>query len=99
MDGNGLTPKQTELLARLVEEMSEATKAAKEVLQHGYGAHHPESPFPSIGQDLAREIGHVLAAVQMLLATGSGLPSSVVFNSQRDKLALFQRRMRRQTTH
>ena len=56
---NSLTPKETERLAILMEEMSEASQVIGKILRHGYESFHPNDPDRSNKSLLAEEIGHV----------------------------------------
>ena len=63
---NGLTPAEAERLAWLLEEMGEAQQAIGKVLRHGYESRHPDGG-PSNREHLTEEIGHVRAAITLLV--------------------------------
>ena len=66
---NELTPSQTELLALMLEEMGEAQQIIGKVLRHGYRSYNPNDPDKEPNQVLlAKELGHVFAAIQMLVS-------------------------------
>lgn len=64
---NGLSPAQAERLAHLIEELSEAQKAACKVLRHGYDSYDPtDKSHPGNRADLENELKDVLAAIQRM---------------------------------
>lgn len=63
---NGLTPKEAERLAILIEEMGETIQIVGKILRHGANSHHPDNPQESNVQMLERELGDVVAATEML---------------------------------
>ena len=67
---NKLTPAQTERLALLSEEMAEAQLVIGKILRHGYENYHPDFPEITNREDLEKEVGHVLLAIQMMTQKG-----------------------------
>jgi NTP pyrophosphatase (non-canonical NTP hydrolase) len=75
-----LTPDKIERLAYLVGELAEAGQAAAKILRHGYFSYDPTNPavvsdrdgnmHPDNTSDLEDELGHVLAAIQMMVNCG-----------------------------
>ena len=64
---NKLTPAEAERLALLMEEMGEAIQAAGKILRHGYESSHPDyNKAMNNRHDLARELGHVLFALDLI---------------------------------
>ena len=61
---NGLTPAQSERLFCLLEEMGEAQQAIGKILRHGYESRDPSA---TNRETLARELGDVQRAINMLL--------------------------------
>lgn len=64
---NNLSPGQAERLALLIEELSEAIQAACKILRHGYDNFHPDIPEVTNKFDLEKELGHVRAAINLML--------------------------------
>lgn len=65
---NKLTPAQDERLAILLEEMGEAQQIIGKILRHGYKNYHPKDNEKTPNSTLlARELGHVWAAIQLLI--------------------------------
>jgi hypothetical protein len=63
-----LTPAETERLALLMEEMGEAQQMIGKILRHGYESYHPDDPEKTTNRSLlAREMGHVWAAMQLMI--------------------------------
>lgn len=86
---NGLTPAQAELLALLAEEAAEVIQVVGKILRHGYDSPHPVSR--AINRDLlAVEIGHVNAAVGMIVASGD-LSEAAVAESIEEKVESVQK--------
>lgn len=68
---NGLTPEQAELLTLLAEESAEVVQSVTKILRHGLDSCHPSDPARTTNQaNLHREVGQVLAAVEMLKNIG-----------------------------
>lgn len=66
---NGLTPAEAERLSLLAEECAEVVQAVTKILRHGYQSYDPTaciSERMTNQQALGKEMGHVLAAMQML---------------------------------
>jgi hypothetical protein len=64
---NDLTDAQLERLAILSEEMGEAQQAIGKILRHGYHSWNPTVAHTRTNRDdLARELGHVHFAIDML---------------------------------
>lgn len=64
---NRLSPEEAERLALLLEELGEAQQAIGKILRHGYGSRHPDGG-PTNREALEREMGDVLAALDLLVA-------------------------------
>jgi len=68
---NELTPAQTERLAILIEELSEAQHIASKILRHGYDSRNPLHPEVGINKMLLQdELGHVQHSIAMLVNAG-----------------------------
>jgi hypothetical protein len=81
-----LTAAEIERLAFLIEELSEAQKAACKILRHGFGARNPLLPeSPDNRAHLTLELGHVLAGLD-LLAGGNDVLLDTVQESRMQKL-------------
>lgn len=66
-DFNELTAAEIELLALLAEECGECVQAIGKVLRHGHYSHNPLLPNANYNwQDLAKEMGHVRAAMILI---------------------------------
>ena len=64
---NGLTPAEAERLALLLEELGETSQVIGKILRHGYESYSPLDPKRETNrQMLVRELGDVLAAVQLM---------------------------------
>jgi hypothetical protein len=63
-----LTPAQLERLAILAEECAEVIQIIMKIQRHGYASHHPnDAELEWSNRDLlAKEIGHVRTAINML---------------------------------
>ena len=81
---NNLSAAETERLAILLEELGEAQQAIGKIMRHGYESCHPERPEKTNRQDLAKELGHIDLAVQVMFVNGD-LSASAVRNSRIDK--------------
>lgn len=64
---NNLNPAELERISLLVEELGEAIQAAGKVLRHGYAEYHPDVPETTNRVDLAKELGHVWCAMQLMV--------------------------------
>lgn len=68
---NKLTPKQTELLAGLNEELGEAIQELGKIGRHGLDSHRPSDPTATKNRDrLAFELADVFAMVDMCVDAG-----------------------------
>jgi NTP pyrophosphatase (non-canonical NTP hydrolase) len=68
---NQLTDAQAERLAILLEEMGEAQQAIGKILRHGYDSFNPDfAPVSNNRDDLARELGDVQYAINILIGNG-----------------------------
>lgn len=68
---NKLTSAETERLALLLEELGEAQQAIGKILRHGYESKNPDDIFALTNrQALEREIGDVIASVQLMEQAG-----------------------------
>ena len=63
---NNLTPGEAERLALLAEECAEVIQAIAKIQRHGYTSHHPNDPSTDNREALEREMGDVLAAIQIM---------------------------------
>lgn len=67
-----------ELLALFIEEAGEALQIAGKILRHGYDSSSPKDPASTPNRVLlAVEVGHVLAAVNLMTHCGDLLPDAV----------------------
>ncbi len=89
---NGLTPAQTERLAKLGEELGEVQQVIGKVFLHGYLAVDPQGNVYDNKSDLERELGDVQAAVRLLTRSGDLNRASIV-NQNRKKLRTITRYM------
>lgn len=65
---NGLSPAEAERLALLAEEMGEAIQVVGKILRHGYDSRNPLDRDAVINRGLLEEeLGHVLAAMRLLM--------------------------------
>ena len=64
---NELTAAEDERLALLLEEMGEALQIIGKIQRHGYESYHPDRPSVPNRALLEKEIGDVLAAIDMLV--------------------------------
>lgn len=87
---NGLTEKQEERLHLLIEECAETIQAATKILRHGLYSYHPESPSESNIESLCKEIGHIDAAMALLMKCGI-VDFSAVMESRDAKLKTIER--------
>ena len=65
-----LSPAQTERLALLMEECAEVIQMAGKSLRHGFESTHKDYGYRLNEELLAVELGHVLAAVDLLVERG-----------------------------
>jgi hypothetical protein len=66
-----LTPEQIEALQILQEECAEVIQAVSKILRHGLLSTNPTIPnSPTNGQDLDKELGHVIAALKVCRILG-----------------------------
>lgn len=90
---NGLSPAQAERLALLAEECGEAVQAIGKILRHGLSSCSPlNHPDDAVRNDvaLAREVGDVFAAVDLLYQAGV-LDARDVYDARLDKLQRVER--------
>lgn len=80
-----LTFPQKERLGILVEELGEALHMAGKILRHGYNNYHPNEPEIKNKVNLARELGHVLFAIDFLCAH-EDIDRIIVEDSRQKKL-------------
>lgn len=76
---NGLTPAEAERLALLAEEAGEVIQAVGKILRHGYESGHPDGG-DSNRDALARELGHVHFAMDILVAAAD-LSAALIYES------------------
>ncbi|MNU19594.1 hypothetical protein D3C71_78250 [compost metagenome] len=67
---NGLTPAETERIAKLTEELGEAQQVVGKILLHGWRAVDPEGNVYHNREDLQRELGDVQAAMRLMTRAG-----------------------------
>lgn len=68
---NGLTPEHDELLTCLSEECAEVIMAICKTQRHGLASYHPEDLAKvSNRQQIARELGDVIAVAELLMRAG-----------------------------
>lgn len=68
---NGLSDTETERLALLAEECAEVVKSVGKIMRHGYSSRNPTvTNSPTNRDDLEREIGDVLWAVDLMAHSG-----------------------------
>ena len=67
---NDLTPQQEERIAVLNEECGETIHMAGKVSRHGLHSSHPDYGHITNRVNLAREAGHVWAAIELLIKAG-----------------------------
>lgn len=77
---NKLTPAEHERLAYLAEEMCEAGQIIGKILRHGYESYDPTKPGtkPTNRELLARELGDVQRAINMMLAAGDLIEAEIL---------------------
>jgi NTP pyrophosphatase (non-canonical NTP hydrolase) len=84
---NKLSPAEAERLALLAEECGECIQAVGKILRHGFDSVHPEGRDE--GRDnrsnLEREMGDVLAAINMSFAAGDTSAGNI-YTRQAEKL-------------
>jgi NTP pyrophosphatase (non-canonical NTP hydrolase) len=64
---NELTAGEDERLALVLEECGEVVQIIGKILRHGYESHHPDNPMALNRNLLEKELGDVLAAIDMLV--------------------------------
>jgi hypothetical protein len=64
---NELTPAEAERLALLLEEMGEAQQIIGKILRHGLDRYHPNDPGTTNRALLEKEVGDVLAAIDIMV--------------------------------
>jgi NTP pyrophosphatase (non-canonical NTP hydrolase) len=87
---NDLSPAEVERLAWLSEELGEAQQAIGKILRHGYESKNPQylgPPNPTNRESLERELGDVMAAIEMSMNNRDVDRSGVLRRVQR-KLGL-----------
>ncbi|MGE4193043.1 MAG: hypothetical protein AB7E51_06620 [Pseudodesulfovibrio sp.] len=68
---NQLTPAEAERLALMLEELGEAQQAIGKILRHGYEEYSPFDESKTTNREaLARELGHVIAALTLMAVNG-----------------------------
>lgn len=78
---------ERERLAWLAEECAEVTKSAMKILRHGYESYNPLIPnAPTNRDDLEKEIGHVLAVLD-LMSTEEDIDEDAIekYSNERDR--------------
>lgn len=75
---NKLTPAETERLAILAEELSEAIQIVGKILRHGFDSYNPFDKSKTENHILlSKELGHVQFAISQLTAAGDLSPHSI----------------------
>ena len=74
---NELTPAEAERLALLLEEMGEAVQIIGKILRHGYESYHPDAPSVPNRALLEKELGDVLAAIDMVVTADDVNPEQI----------------------
>lgn len=85
---NGLTPAEDERLTILAEECAEVIQAVCKIQRHGYESRNPldvSAAPPTNRQTLEKELGHAIAALQLLFNAGE-LRRSEIYLSEGLKL-------------
>jgi hypothetical protein len=82
---NRIGEPEQERLGLFTEEAGEVQLEIGKILQHGIDSHHPDEPGLSNAQRLELEAGHVLAAIDLLVACGT-LSREGLERSRRAKL-------------
>lgn len=83
---NKLTPAEHERLAFLSEECAEVIQAIGKIMRHGYKCSHPNRTTTN-KNDLEREIGHVIAAYELMtIFNVVDLDMKNISNSRNEKL-------------
>lgn len=67
---NGLSDAELERLALLTEECAEVQQMVSKIIRHGYESCHPNELIRTNRSELARELGDVRNAINMLLESG-----------------------------
>lgn len=97
---DNLNPAQLERLALLLEELGEAQQAIGKVLRHGYESRWPKPGGPTNRETLAKELGDVLCAIDILCASDGGDLDFVDLNIRRhEKRARIQQFLHYVTVH
>jgi NTP pyrophosphatase (non-canonical NTP hydrolase) len=83
---NGLSPAEAERLALLLEELGEAQQCIGKILRYGYESFNPYLPPPA-GEtnrgNLTKELGDVIAAMNLMRAGGDIDEEEVISHAQR----------------
>lgn len=87
---NRIGEPEQERLGLYSEEMGEAQQVVGKILRHGIDSYHPDRPGVSNAQLLELEAGHVLAAIDLLVACGT-LDREALEKSRRSKLEKLRR--------
>jgi hypothetical protein len=82
---NRIGEPEQERLGLYSEEMGEAQQVVGKIFRHGIDSHHPDRPGLSNAQLLEWEAGHVLAAIDLLVACGT-LDREALYRSKLAKL-------------
>lgn len=86
---NRINEAEQERLGLYTEEMGESQLEIGKILRHGIDSHHPDEPGLTNAQRLELETGHVLAAIDLLIACGTLDPKAIV-RARRAKLQKLQ---------
>lgn len=87
---NQLNEAQAERLAILQEENAEVIVMASKTERHGYESTHPDYNMVSNRENLEKEIGHVLAVIDMMLFAGDISREKIEIARQAKKQKMMQ---------
>jgi NTP pyrophosphatase (non-canonical NTP hydrolase) len=93
---NDLSHAETERLALLLEELGESQQAIGKILRHGYESVNPLHAGPPNRAALEREIGDVLAALDLMVDAGD-LKRSLIETARRKKHERVEKYLHHQT--
>lgn len=91
---NQLSPAQAERQAFLSEELGETVQAVGKIQRHGLESRHPDGG-PTNRQALERELGDVLAAIEMMIQRGD-VSAQAIDERRLHKLKTVERYMHHQ---
>ena len=82
---NRIGEPEQERLGLFTEETGEANQIVGKILRHGLDSYHPDMPLLSNANLLELEAGHVLAAIDLLVACGT-LDGAALLQARKEKL-------------